>query len=209
MGGFASLPPLDTIEDFERLMDSGNLPPGRPGKALLDSLPTPPPPKPMTWVDDGTGEPVPPSWMKTPGRDWYRVVFDDGTEMSAAEYRAWRKKTGVYAPPTAIAADGRPVAAANAPPAGQKAPAPSTPDPAPAPAPQAPTPPPPTGADPSPAPAAPQSPRSTAEEDRRRRLRAREEAEAARRRTVATSWRGVLTPPSRVPERRRKTLLGE
>ncbi|EKV27052.1 hypothetical protein C882_1981 [Caenispirillum salinarum AK4] len=208
MGGFASLPPLDTIEDFERLMDSGNLPPGRPSKALLDSLPTPPPPKPMTWVDDGAGEPVPPSWMKTPGRDWYRVVFDDGTEMSAAEYRAWRKKTGTYAPPTAVTADGRVVAAASDGPAERKAPAPAAPDPAPV-SPQPDNAAPPQGAEPSPNPASAAPAGPTPQDDRRRRMRAREEAEAARRRTVATSWRGVLTPPPGAPERRRKTLLGE
>lgn len=109
MGGFSSLPPLDTIEDFERLTSSGAPLPGTPSQALLDSLPEPPPPHPMTWVDNGNGEPVPPSWMKDPGPDWYRVVFDDGTEMSAAEYRAWRKANGVYAPPTAVTPDGKPV----------------------------------------------------------------------------------------------------
>lgn len=210
MGGFSSLPPLDTIEDFERLTSSGAPLPGTPSQALLDSLPEPPPPHPMTWVDNGNGEPVPPSWMKDPGPDWYRVVFDDGTEMSAAEYRAWRKANGVYAPPTAVTPDGKPVSGTSG---GNVA----TADPSPRQA---------SGAMPdgkagtrvpaSPSPAtgnastspAPDTSLSPEEEERRRRLQTRTKAENARRGTIATSWRGVLSPSSTTASGR-KTLLGE
>lgn len=164
----------------------------------------------MTWVDNGNGEPVPPSWMKDPGPDWYRVVFDDGTEMSAAEYRAWRKANGVYAPPTAVTPDGKPVSGTSG---GNVA----TADPSPRQA---------SGAMPdgkagtrvpaSPSPAtgnastspAPDTSLSPEEEERRRRLQTRTKAENARRGTIATSWRGVLSPSSTTASGR-KTLLGE
>lgn len=211
MGGYSSLPPLNTLDDFEQLMNSGGLPAGAPSQALRDRLPTPPPPQPTVWVDNGAGEPVPPSWMKNPGPDWYRVVFADGTEMSAAEYRAWRAKNGVYAPPTAITPDGRPVSDTKGAPPTPTAPPPSsgTPPSAPSPPPSTPTPPPsPTPKPPTSPPPAPTAPPPTPEEERRKSLQTRTSAEAARKSTIATSWRGVLSPPPIVVGRR-KTLLGE
>lgn len=207
MGGFSApagagpTPPVNSLSDVDRLLASGMLPPGRPSQALLDSLPKPPLPKPMTWVDDGSGEPVPPAWMKNPGRDWYHVVFDDGTKMTAAEYRAWRAENGVHAPPTAVDRNGNRLTPPPASPSPKPAPATPAPQPAPAPKPGPDTP-----STPVPKPAPPSAP--SAEDERRRRLEARTEAEAARRRTIATSWRGVLTPPPAMVGRR-KTLLGE
>lgn len=191
MGGFSlqsgssSLPRVNTLDDVEQLVDSGALPAEGPSRDVLDSMPTPPPPEPLPWVDNGLGEPVAPKGLKTSDPDWYRVVFDDGSEMSAAAYRSWRAKNGISAPPSAIDRDGRPIA----------------------PTPQAKTAQPPPPSQTSPISSPPQDAAWTAEEERRRLLAARMDAEAARRSTIATSWRGVLTPPP--TSTRRKTLLGE